>query len=95
MTETADAVVVGAGVIGASTAFELAKTGRRVVVADMLPGPGQGSTSASSACVRFNYSTRGGIAAAWEAQHHWAHWAEHLEHPAGAGPLARHAEPGW
>ena len=89
MTETADAVVVGAGVIGASTAFELAKTGRRVVVADMLPGPGQGSTSASSACVRFNYSTLDGVAAAWEAHHHWAHWAEHLEHPAGAGPLAR------
>ena len=89
VTETADAVVVGAGVIGASAAFELARTGRRVVVADMLPGPGQGSTSASSACVRFNYSTADGIAAAWEAHHHWAHWADHLEHPAGGGPLAR------
>jgi sarcosine oxidase, subunit beta len=89
VTETADAVVVGAGVIGASTALELAKTGRRVVVVDQRPGPGQGSTSASSAIVRFNYSTIDGIAASWEAQHHWLHWADHLEHPAGAGPLAR------
>ncbi len=89
MTETADALVVGAGVIGASTALELAKTGRRVVVVDMLPGPGQGSTSASSTIVRFNYSTVDGIAAAWEAGQHWLHWADHLEHAADAGPLAR------
>jgi sarcosine oxidase subunit beta len=81
--------VVGAGVIGASTAFELAKTGRRVVVVDQLPGPGQGSTGASSAVVRFNYSTFDGIATAWEAHHHWLHWADHLEHPADGGPLAR------
>jgi sarcosine oxidase, subunit beta len=81
--------VVGAGVIGASTAFELAKTGRRVVVVDQLPGAGQGSTNASSAVVRFNYSTFDGVAAAWEAQHHWQHWADHLEQPAGADPLAR------
>jgi sarcosine oxidase subunit beta len=89
VTETADAVVVGAGVIGASTAFELAKTGRRVVVVDRLPGPGQGSTSASSTIVRFNYSTADGIAAAWEAAQHWLHWADHLEHAAGESPLAR------
>jgi glycine/D-amino acid oxidase-like deaminating enzyme len=89
VTETADAVVVGAGVIGAATALELARAGRRVVVVDQLPGPGQGSTSASSAIVRFNYSTADGIAAAWEARSHWLNWAEHLEAPAGEGPLAR------
>lgn len=86
---TADLVVIGAGVIGASTAFELAKTGRRVLVIDKLGGPGQGSTSASSAIVRFNYSTRDGVAAAWESKHHWEDWAGHLDgHPAGE-PLAR------
>ena len=86
MTETADVVVVGAGVIGASTAFELAKTGRRVVVVDKMPGPGQGSTGASSAVVRFNYSTADGVAASWEAHHHWLHWAEHLETATDDGP---------
>jgi len=60
-----------------------------VLVVDRLPGPGQGSTGASSAVVRFNYSTLDGVAAAWESWHHWADWAGHLdEHPAGS-PLAR------
>jgi glycine/D-amino acid oxidase-like deaminating enzyme len=89
VTETVDAVVVGAGVIGAATALELARAGRRVVVVDRLPGPGQGSTSASSAVVRFNYSTADGTAAAWEAHYHWLNWAGHLEAPDGEGPLAR------
>jgi sarcosine oxidase, subunit beta len=81
--------VVGAGVIGAATALELARDGRRVVVVDKLAGPGQGSTGASSAVVRFNYSTIDGIAASWEARHHWLHWADHLGHPRGGGALAR------
>jgi glycine/D-amino acid oxidase-like deaminating enzyme len=89
VTETVDAVVVGAGVIGAATALELARAGRRVVIVDRLPGPGQGSTSASSAVVRFNYSTADGTAAAWEAHYHWLNWAGHLEAPDGEEPLAR------
>ncbi len=89
MNLTADAVVIGAGVIGASTAYELAKAGRRVLVVDKLAGPGHGSTSASSAIVRFNYSTRDGVAAAWEARQHWARWAEHLGGPPAGDPLAR------
>jgi sarcosine oxidase subunit beta len=85
---TADAVVVGAGVIGASTALELAKTGRRVLAVDKLAGPGLGSTSASSAIVRFNYSTVDGVATAWESKHHWVYWADHLGEAAGHEPLA-------
>jgi sarcosine oxidase, subunit beta len=87
--ETADAVVVGAGVIGAATALELARAGRQVVVVDRLAGPGQGSTGASSAVVRFNYSTIDGIAASWEARHYWQNWADHLGHPRTGGALAR------
>ncbi|NBE92270.1 FAD-binding oxidoreductase [Nonomuraea sp. KC401] len=78
VTITADVVVVGAGVIGSSTALELARAGFRVVVVDRLGGPGQGSTSASSAVVRFNYSTFPGVAAAWEARHCWESWPDHL-----------------
>ncbi|MFJ3310943.1 NAD(P)/FAD-dependent oxidoreductase [Streptomyces sp. NPDC086549] len=74
----ADAVVVGAGVIGAAVALELARTGRRVVVVDKSGGVGHGSTSASSAIIRFNYSTWDGVATAWESQHCWARWAQHL-----------------
>jgi glycine/D-amino acid oxidase-like deaminating enzyme len=74
----ADAVVVGAGVIGCAVALELARAGREVVVVDRAAGPGQGSTSASSAVIRFNYSTWDGVALSWEAKHCWESWAAHL-----------------
>ncbi len=76
---TADAVVIGAGVIGSSVAYELARNGLRVVVVDKSGGSGQGSTSASSAIVRFNYSTLDGVAVSWESSHCWGEWADHLE----------------
>lgn len=88
MPHIADAVVIGAGVIGASAAFELAKGGRRVVVVDKLGGVGFGSTSASSAIIRFNYSTRDGVATAWESRHYWLAWAGHVGQPADAPGLA-------
>lgn len=78
MQHSADAVVVGAGVIGASIALELARDGLRVLVVDRASGPGQGSTSASSAIVRFNYSTFDGVATAWESKHCWERWSAHL-----------------
>jgi glycine/D-amino acid oxidase-like deaminating enzyme len=78
MKQTADAVVVGAGVIGSSIALELARDGLSVVVVDKAGAPGQGSTSASSAVIRFNYSTWDGIATAWEAKHCWEKWSDHL-----------------
>lgn len=74
----ADAVVIGAGVIGASVALELARGGREVVVVDKGPGPGAGSTSASSAIIRFSYSTRDAILTAWESAAKWRAWEEHL-----------------
>ncbi|MDP9101801.1 MAG: FAD-binding oxidoreductase [Actinomycetota bacterium] len=78
MSSTADAVVVGAGVIGSSIALELSRAGLTVLVVDKASGPGQGSTSASSAIVRFNYSTWDGVATAWESKHCWEKWADHL-----------------
>ena len=48
------AVVIGAGVIGSSVALELARGGYDVVVVDKGPGAGTGSTSASSAIIRFS-----------------------------------------
>jgi sarcosine oxidase subunit beta len=80
MPQSADAVVVGAGVIGTAISLELARAGRRVLVVDKGPGVGFGSTSASSAIIRFHYSTFTGIAAAWEARQLWGDWAGHLGH---------------
>lgn len=75
---SADAVVIGAGVIGSAAALELARGGRSVIVVDKGPGAGAGSTSASSAIIRFSYSTRDAILTAWEAAKVWLNWEEHL-----------------
>jgi sarcosine oxidase subunit beta len=77
---TADVVVVGAGIVGSAAALELAKVGLRVVVVDKAAAAGLGSTSASSAIVRFNYSTWDGVATAWESQFCWTNWADHLRY---------------
>lgn len=85
MSETTDVVVIGAGVIGSSIALELARSGRRVLVVDKAGGVGLGSTSASSALIRFNYSSWEGVALSWEAWHGWQDWAGHLGHVDPAG----------
>ena len=89
MGRTADAVVIGAGIIGCSVAHALAATGRSVLVVDRNPGPGQGSTSASSAIIRFNYSTLAGVATAWEAHWSWLDWEEFLGGPDDDGSVAQ------
>lgn len=76
--QTADVLIIGAGVVGCSIAFYLAQAGHRVVTLDRGPGAGQGSTSASSAIVRFNYSTWCGVVAAWESKHRWERWEDFL-----------------
>src|SRR5580658_5120699 len=75
---TADVVVIGAGVVGSSAALELARRGLDVLVVDKAGGAGMGSTSASSAIVRFNYSTFAGVAISWESKFRWEAWEEHL-----------------
>jgi sarcosine oxidase subunit beta len=75
---SADAVVIGAGVIGSSVALELARGGRTVIVVDKGPGVGAGSTSASSAIIRYSYSTRDAILTAWESAQLWLDWEGHL-----------------
>ena len=85
-----DVVVIGAGVIGAAIAHELAAAGYAVAVVDKAGAPGHGSTSASSAIIRFSYSTRDAVALAWEAMHAWTSWPEHLARGREtSGPLAR------
>ncbi len=84
-------MVVGAGVVGGSVALALARRGFGVVVVDRGPGPGYGSTSASSAIVRFNYSTHAGVALSWDARAAWRVWTDHLGHrdPDGTASFTR------
>jgi len=72
------AIVVGAGIIGCSISLELARSGWDVTVVDKGATPGCGSTSASSAMVRFNYDSLPEAALAWEAAARWNSWDKHL-----------------
>ncbi len=74
----ARAIVIGAGIIGCSVALELARDGHEVICVDKAAGPGQGSTSASSAVIRFNYSTYDSVVLAWESFHCWKNWSSHI-----------------
>ncbi|MEM7300634.1 MAG: FAD-binding oxidoreductase [Pseudomonadota bacterium] len=79
MSMTADAVIIGAGVIGTATAFELAKLGFKTVTVDRNQEAGHGSTSGSCAIIRVHYSTLDGTAFAYEGYFYWRDWADYLE----------------
>ena len=73
-----DAIIIGAGVIGASIALGLSRRGLRTLNIDALPAAGYGSTSNSSAIVRPFYSAIESCALAHEARHRWLNWPEFL-----------------
>ncbi|MBC6416956.1 MAG: FAD-binding oxidoreductase, partial [Rhodospirillales bacterium] len=93
MTDTADAIVIGAGVIGAAVAYELARQGWKTLSVDRNRQAGHGSTSGSCAIVRMHYSTLDGTAMAYEGYHYWRDYADYLEAPDGES-LARFLETG-
>jgi sarcosine oxidase subunit beta len=62
-----DVVVVGAGVIGASTAFHLARAGLRVRVVDAFDGPAEGSTGRSFASIRAQWADPLNIELSWRS----------------------------
>ena len=54
-TNTYDAVIIGAGVIGCAIALDLARRGFKTLNVDRGPAPGHGSTSWSAAIIRPYY----------------------------------------
>lgn len=78
MARKCDAVIIGAGVIGASIAFELSKRGYETISVDKQPAAGYGPTSNSCAIVRMHYSSYQGVLMAYEAYFHWRDWEQHL-----------------
>ena len=79
MTEKADAIIIGAGVIGAAIAFEMNKAGYKTVSVDKNPAAGYGPTSGSCAIIRVHYSTLEGTAFAYEGYFYWRNWADYLK----------------
>jgi sarcosine oxidase subunit beta len=88
MAASYDAIIIGAGIIGACTALELSKLGWRTLNVDKLPAAGYGSTGSSCAIIRTHYSTLDGSALAYEAFFSWDDWAGYLGVPDERG-LAR------
>ena len=79
MNKSYDAIIIGAGIIGASIAFELSKKGYRTLNVDKLGVAGAGSTINTCAIIRTHYSTLEGTAMAYESYLHWKRWPEYLE----------------
>jgi len=77
--ERFDAIIIGAGIIGANIGFELSKAGYRTLNIDKLPAAGYGSTGNSCAIIRTHYSTWSGVAMAYEGIFYWRDWANYLE----------------
>ena len=78
MQKDYDAVIIGAGIIGCGTAFELSKKGFKTLNIDKLPAAGSGSTSNSCAVIRVHYSTLDGTAVAYESYRYWDEWEKYL-----------------
>ena len=80
-----DAVIIGAGVIGAATALELSRNGYKTLSIDKNPEAGYGSTSNSCAIIRVHYSTEHDTAFAYEGYYYWKNWKEYLGNKKSAG----------
>jgi sarcosine oxidase subunit beta len=78
MKKDYNAIIIGAGIIGCSIAFELSKKGWKTLNIDKLPSAGQGSTANTCAVIRVHYSTLDGTALAYESYHYWNEWADYL-----------------
>gem|GEM_PF-5701337 len=57
MTTSADAIIIGTGVIGTAIAYEMSKKGYCTLSVDRNKQIGHGSTAGSCAIIRMHYST--------------------------------------
>jgi sarcosine oxidase, subunit beta len=74
--KTADVIVIGAGINGASTAFHLAQAGVKNVVVIERGYPASGSTGKSGALVRTNYANVAETQLAAESLNYFQHWED-------------------
>ena len=78
MSKTYDAIIIGAGIIGCCIAYEMSKKRHRTLNIDFQSAAGGGSTANSCGNVRFYYSTRDGVATAYESAWYWHNWQKYI-----------------
>lgn len=78
MSKEYDAIIIGAGVIGASVAKEMSAQGYKTLSIDKLPEAGYGSTSGSCAIIRTYYSAFETCALAYESWFYWKDWNNYI-----------------
>lgn len=78
MKENCNVLIIGAGIIGCCLAHELSKRGYQTLNLDFQSLAGAGSTANSCGNVRFYYSTRDGVAIAYESAWYWHNWEEYI-----------------
>lgn len=76
MTKTSEVVVVGAGIIGSSIAYQLARRGVSVIALDKALGPAEGSTGASSSICRCRYTHPEVVRLAYDGRETYGNWQE-------------------
>jgi sarcosine oxidase subunit beta len=77
VTDTADVIIIGAGVHGTSLAFHLAERGVSVVVLEKS-SIGAGATGRSSGLVRMHYDLLAETRLAWDSFPYFTNWAERV-----------------
>jgi sarcosine oxidase subunit beta len=87
--ESCDVVVIGAGVVGASVAFHLARLGAGKVVVLERNAIGNGTTSQSSGILRTHYSVRENVELALKSWDVFSRFAEYVEDPEASCGLVR------
>ncbi len=87
MTNAADVVIIGAGIVGASIAWHLAQAGcTNVVLLEREQQQGKGSTGKSMGGVRAQFSTDVNIRMSLYSIPFFAEFESALEHPSGYRP---------
>lgn len=80
-------MVVGAGIIGAAAAYQLARRGMAVTVVDKAAGPAEGSTGASSSIVRCRYTHPEVVRLAQQSLEAFSRWPDFLASPSATPRL--------
>ncbi len=77
MNPSYDAIVIGAGVMGASIAYNLSQRGLKVLILERQ-SIAVGATGASSGLVRMHYDIEVDSALAWQSFHFFKNWRDRI-----------------